>query len=349
MTLESLLQEVVKNDASDLHLSVAKPPTLRIHGKLTPIGEQALAPEIISGLVQELLSEEQRKLLSQELEIDSSYSLKDNTRFRVNVYHQSGNLSVALRLIPAKIRTIEELNLPPIVKDFTKYSQGFVLVVGPTGHGKSTVMASLIDIINHSREEHIITVEDPVEYVFQQDKCIVSQREVGKDTKSFKRALRSVLREDPDVIMIGEMRDYESIAAAITAAETGHLVFASLHTNTAAQTIDRIIDSFPSHQQDQVRAQLASILLGVISRRLIPKTSGGLTSAAEVLLVNSAVRNLIREGKNHQIDLVIETSSGEGMISLNRSLAELVKNKEITLDQAVIYSNNIEELKNLVK
>lgn len=348
MELNKLLKEVVAKDASDLHLSVGRPPTLRINGKLSPIkGAGNLTADMVNQLVSELTTEEQRQALVKQKEIDLSCALEQTARFRANIYHQSGHISVALRLIPARIKTIEELNLPPIVKEFTKAQQGFVLVVGPAGHGKSTAIASLVDIINHNREEHIVTVEDPIEYIFVPDKCIIDQREVGRDTLSFKRALRSVLREDPDVIMIGEMRDYASMAAAITAAETGHLVFASLHTNTAAQTIDRIIDSFPSYQQDQIKAQLASVLLGIISRRLIPKDREGLTSAAEVLIVNPAVRNLIREGKVHQIDLVIETSASEGMVSLNRALAQLVKEKQISLDRALIYSPNPDELKNL--
>jgi twitching motility protein PilT len=303
-----------------------------------------------------MTTEDQRTLLEIEKELDFSFDCPDCTtlegsksaRFRVNAYYQSGVLSIALRLIPLKIRTLEELNLPKVIEEFSKARQGFVLVVGPAGHGKSSVMAALINLINDTRDDHVITVEDPIEYVFEQNRCIIDQREVGRDTKSFGRAIRAALREDVDVVMIGEMRDLESMSAALTMAETGHLVFASLHTSTAAQTVDRIIDSFPAHQQDQVRAQLASVLLGVVSRRLIPTIKGDLTSAAEVLFVNPAVRNLVREGKTHQIDLVIDTSASEGMISLNRSLAERVKEGLITLEQALGYSLNPDELKSSV-
>ena len=252
--------------------------------------------------------------------------------------------SIALRLIPSKIKTIEELNLPPVLHKFTQAQQGFVLVTGASSQGKSTTLASLIDEINHQRREHIITIEDPIEYVFEDDKCIIDQREVHRDTLSFASALRSTLREDPDVIMVGEMRDLETIATAITAAETGHLVFATLHTNSAAQTIHRAIDVFPSHQQNQIRAQLASSLLGVISQRLLPRIKGGFIPACEVMIANSAVRNLIRENKIHEIPSIIETSGDIGMIPLNKSLADLVKKKEITRETALRYSLNPDDL-----
>lgn len=347
--LKNLLEQVVKLDATDLHLNVGKQPTLRINGNLGPVKEsEILSSEHIAELILSFLREDQKTQLQQQREIDFSYNFENKARFRVNVYYQMGNLSAALRLIPTKIRTIEELHLPQMVKEFTKPSQGFVLIVGPASHGKTSVMAALVDIINHTKQDHIITIEDPIEYVFTQDKCIISQREVGIDTKSFHSGLRAVFREDPDVVMIGEMRDPESIAAAVTSAETGHLVFTSLHTNTAAQTIDRIIDSFSPYQQNQIRVQLAATLLGIISRRLLPTIKGGLTSACEILIANSAVRNLIREGKTHQIDLVIETSADQGMISLNKSLIELVKKREISLETAETYSPNPLELKNLL-
>lgn len=347
--LKNLLEEVVKLDATDLHLNSGKHPMLRINGNLVPVKQSTvLSSQHIAELVLSFVREDQKTKLQKEREIDFSYSLDNRARFRVNVYYEMGCLAAALRLIPTKIRTIEELHLPEAVKEFTKPSQGFVLIVGPAGHGKTSVMAALVDIINHTRQDHIITIEDPIEYVFNQDKCIISQREVGIDTKSFHSGLRSMFREDPDVIMIGEMRDPESIAAAVTGAETGHLVFTSLHTNTAAQTIDRIIDSFPPHQQNQIRVQLAATLLGIISRRLLPTIKGGLTSAVEILIANSAVRNLIREGKTHQIDLVIETSADQGMVSLNKSLIELVKRKEISLETAEIYSSNPLELRTLL-
>ena len=255
----------------------------------------------------------------------------------MNIYYQRGYLAAALRLIPSRIRTIEELNLPPILHDFTNLSQGFVLMVGPAGHGKSTTLAAILDEINHAQSDHIITIEDPVEYLFTQDKCIISQREVGSDTTGFHSALRTVLRQDPDVIMIGEMRDAVSISTAMTAAETGHLVFATLHTNSASQTIDRIIDSFPAEQQGQISSQLAATLVAIISQRLLPRTEGGRVPALEIMIVNPAIRNLIRERKVYQIDLVIETSLQEGMMTLNRSLANLVKNKGDHIRRRALY------------
>ncbi len=257
-------------------------------------------------------------------------------------------MATALRFLPSKIRTIKELNLPSVLENFANHTQGFFLVVGPAGHGKSTTLAALIDFINHQRSDHIITIEDPIEYIFTQDRSIINQREVGLDTKGFHRALRSSFRQDPNVIMVGEMRDLETISTALTAAETGHLVFATLHTNNAAQTIDRIIDSFPSSAQSQVKIQLASTLLGVASQRLIPRIEGGRIPAMEIMLSNTAIRNLIRQGKSHQIDLVIETNADEGMVSLNRSLAGLVKQGEISLENAQLYSLDPGELRVLL-
>ncbi|MAG44754.1 type IV pili twitching motility protein PilT [bacterium] len=347
--LFSLLETVIKNKASDLHLGDDQQPTLRLHGALVPIqGTKKLDSEKAKNLAFSLLNQEQKEKFLKNKEIDLSYNYKNKARFRVNIYFQKGSVSAALRLIPTKIKTTEELNLPPIVKEFAKPSQGFVLITGPAGHGKTTVMASIIDIINRTRNDHIITIEDPIEYIFEQDKCIIDQREVRQDTKTFQTALRSMFRQDANVVMIGEMRDPETISAAVTAAETGHLIFATLHTNTAAQTIDRIIDSFEAHQQSQIRAQLANALLGIISRRLIPTKSGELISAAEVLIVNNAIRNLIRENKIHQIDLVIETSSDMGMVSLNKSLAELVQKNIVDPEIAETYSTNPQELKTLL-
>ena len=295
------------------------------------------------------MNDEQKAIFAEKKEHDLSYSLEDKARFRVNVFMQKGFAAAALRLIPVKVRTVEELGLPPIVHDFTKMSQGFVLVVGPAGHGKSTTLAALVDEINHTRTDHIVTIEDPIEYLFSQDRAIISQREVGADTMGFHRALKSVLRQDPDVLMIGEMRDSASIGTAMTAAETGHLVFATLHTNSAAQTIDRIIDSFPAEQQSQVTSQLAATLVAIVSQRLIPKIDGGRIPAMEIMFVNAAIRNLIRERKSYQINLVIETSAQEGMITLNRSLASLVDRRIVSLEQALIYSLNPGELKVLVE
>jgi len=296
-----------------------------------------------------MLTPEQKETLLAEKEIDFSYSFEDKARFRVNIFHQRGYLAAALRLISAQIKTVEELNLPSVLHDFCKLSQGFVLVVGPAGHGKSTTLAAMIDEINHSRTDHIITIEDPIEYIFTQDKSIVSQREVKSDTLNFHKGLESLLRQDPDVIMIGEMRDKESMATAMTAAETGHLVFSTLHTNSASQTIDRIIDSFPVEQQGQISSQLAATLVGIVSERLIPKIDGGRVPACEIMLTNPAVRNLIRERKSYQIDLVIETSVQEGMMTLNRSLVYLLKKKEISLENAELYSLSPSELRILLE
>jgi len=347
--LAELMLLAGQQNASDIHLSVGKKPTLRIDGNLIAVAkEEVLTPESVAGLISALLTPEQQDKLIKEREIDLAFSFEDKLRFRVNVYFQRGYLAAALRLIPMNIRTIEELNLPPVLHEFTKLNQGFFLAVGPAGHGKSTTLAAMVDEINHKRMDHIITIEDPIEYVYAQDRALVDQREVGSDTLSFHRGLKSILRQDPDVLMIGEMRDPESIAIALTAAETGHLVFSTLHTNSASQTIDRIIDSFPASQQGQIRSQLAAVLVGIVSERLIPRISGGRIPACEVMITNSAIRNLVRENKSYQIDLVIETSTQEGMISLNRSLAELVRRHEISLESAETYSLNPNELRMLL-
>ena len=348
--LDDLLLTPARQNASDLHLAVGRKPTLRIDGVLIPLQQEAtLTPETAEGLIMSLLGEEQQAELRKRREIDFSYAYEDKARFRCNAFYQRGYLAAALRLIPSKIRTIEELGLPPILHDFARLSQGFVLMVGPAGHGKSTTLAALVDEINHSRTEHIITVEDPMEYLFFQDKSIVSQREVRSDTATFHSALKTILRQDPDVIMIGEMRDPISISTAMTAAETGHLVFSTLHTNSASQTIDRIIDSFPASQQGQVVSQLAATLVAIVSERLVPRINGGRVPATELMIVNSAIKNLIRERKTYQIDLVIETSNQEGMMTLNRSLAHLVKNKVISLENAETHSLNPGELRLLLE
>lgn len=348
--LDGLLISTAQEGSSDLHLSVGHYPTLRIDGRLVPLtNKEILTPKKTQEIVSALLTEDQKKKFENDRELDFSYEFERKIRFRVNVFYQRGYVSAAFRLITSKIRTLEELSIPSMVYDLTKPSQGFVLVVGPSGHGKSTTLAALIDRINHQRYAHIITIEDPIEYVYAQDRSIINQREVHSDTKSFGKALRSIFREDVDVILVGEMRDPETISTAITAAETGHLVFATLHTNSASQTIDRIIDSFPANQQNQIRAQLAGNLLGILSQRLIPRIEGGRIPALEIMIANSAVRNLIRENKNHQLDLVINTSADEGMISLNNSLVTLVKNGEISLENAEIYSNNINDLKILMQ
>ncbi|HEY4518805.1 MAG TPA: type IV pilus twitching motility protein PilT [Candidatus Paceibacterota bacterium] len=344
--LEELLGLVIERVASDLHISVGRRPTLRIDGVLVQIeSKDVVTGEFAKQFVEEILRGDQKTRFLEEKELDFSYSFADIARFRVNVFMQRGEFAAAMRLIPTKVRTMDELGHPQVMHNYTRVSQGFFLVVGPSGQGKSTTLAAMIGEINKQRACHIVTIEDPIEYLFQNDKAIIDQREIGQDTKNFNVALRSVLRQDPDVIMVGEMRDPETISAAITAAETGHLVFSTLHTNNASQTIDRIIDSFPPAQQNQIKAQLAGTLLGVLSKRLIPRVDGGRAAAFELLIANAAVKNLIREGKTHQIDLVIETSAEEGMISLNRSLANLIKKGEISYDQAIIHSLNPSELR----
>ena len=348
--LNELLITTAKQNASDLHIAVGRRPSLRVDGVLVSLQkEPVITPEIAEGLVMAMLSDEQKAKFAIDRQIDFAYSYEDKARFRVNVYMQRGYHAAALRLIPARIRTIEELRLPPILHDFAKLSQGFILIVGPAGHGKSTTLAALLDEVNHIRTEHIISIEDPIKYLFTQDRSIVSQREVGSDTQDFNSALRTILRQDPDVIMIGEMRDPTSISTSMTASETGHLVFSTLHTNSAAQTIDRIIDSFPPEQQGQIISQLSATLVAIVSLRLIPRLGGGRIPAYEIMIVNPAIRNLIREHKVYQIDLVIETSLQEGMISLNRCLARLVKDKEISLETAELYSLNPGELRILLE
>ena len=348
--LNELLLTAAQQKASDLHITVGRRPTLRIDGTLISLQQEPiLTPEDTQGLTLSLLNPVLKDKLMRQGDVDFTYAFEDKARFRTNVYFQRGFLAAALRLIPAEVLTIDELRLPPLLRDFTNLSQGFVLVVGPAGQGKSTTLASMLNEINHKRASHIVTVEDPIEYLFVQDKSIVSQREVLTDSPNFHRAIRSILRQDPDVLMIGEMRDRESIATAMTAAETGHLVFSTLHTNSAEQTIDRIVDSFPTEQQNQIASQLAATLTGIVSQRLVPKIGGGRVPACELMFANAAIKNLIREKKFFQIDLVIETSLQDGMITLNRSLAELVKKKEVSLEMAEKYSLNPSELRLLLE
>jgi twitching motility protein PilT len=351
--LEKLLEITINEQASDLHFSVGHSPVLRVSGNLMPlVKEPVLTEEDTKGLVQALMTEDDFKKFLEKKELDISYNLNNDgrkARFRVNAFFQRGTIACALRLVSSKIPTIAELNLPEVLNDFTKANQGFVVITGPSSHGKSTTLAALIDSINHSRADHIITIEDPIEYVFEDDRSVIEQREVNRDTHSFASALRATFRQDPDIIMVGEMRDPETISAAITAAETGHLVFATLHTNSASQTIHRIVDSFPPEQQQQIRAQLSGSLLGVVSQRLIPRIKGGLIPATEIMMANPAVANLIRENKIHELPLVIETSADKGMISLNRSLTGLVKRREISLENALNYSLSPTELKMLTR
>lgn len=347
--LEKYLSATIQKEASDLHLAAGYPPIIRVSGELWAIPkEQCLTARDSQGLAFALMNQEQQQQFLINKEIDFSFSFQDKERFRVNIFFQKGTISCALRLIPTRIRTVSELNLPPIVTKFAESAQGFVIITGPASHGKSTTLAALIDLINHSRCDHIVTIEDPIEYLFKPDASVIEQREINTDTKTFSMALKSVFRQDPDVIMIGEMRDIETIGTALTAAETGHLVFATLHTNSAAQSIHRIVDSFPAEQQAQVRAQLSSSLLGIVSQRLIRSSKGSMVPACEVLFNNYAVANLVRENKIHEIPLVIETSSKDGMISLNKSLAQLVKSGEITLEKALSYSVNPHELEALI-
>lgn len=348
--LDQLLEIVVRENASDLHLSEGRHPTMRISGELIPlVRSKELTRADIKEFVNLMSSSKKKGEFDDGLkELDFSYRYKEVARFRGNAFHQQGSLSVALRLIPNQIRTLSDLALPPALDMFAHKKQGFFLVVGPVGQGKSTTLAALIEQINQERAEHIVTIEDPTEYVYQQKKSIIDQREVGIDTESFESGLVSALRQDINVLLVGEMRNHETMAAAITAAETGHMVFSTLHTNNAAQTVDRIIDSFPANQQDQVRIQLASALAGVFSQRLVPRISGGLVPVYELMITNTAIQNLIREKRTHEINTVIETGSQDGMIDMNRCLAELVQKGEISLENAYKQSLNPKMLERLV-
>lgn len=347
--LSALLTQLVAQGASDLHLGVGVQPVIRVSGVLNPlISEQKLTAEDMMGFANVLLNAEHKKRFLETQEIDFSYSFGEQARFRGNGFYERGGMSIALRLIPRMIRTIQELNLPPSLENFAVRQQGFFLVVGPVGQGKTTTLAALIEKINTERTEHIVTIEDPIEYIFDNKKSLINQREVRVDTSDFQTALQSVFRQDVDVLMIGEMRTPETMATAVTAAETGHLVFSTLHTNNASQTIDRIIDSFPAGQQEQIRIQLAGSLAGIFSQRLVPRISGGLIPAYELLIANSAVSNLIREKRTHEIQTVIETGAEEGMIDMNRSLAELVRMGEITAESAYSRSWNPKTLERLL-
>lgn len=347
--LTEMIDHLIEEDASDLHLAEEKLPIMRVSGSLIPLAKyKEISRTDIKGILDELLSQKQKEKFIDEKEVDFAYDHKGVVRMRGNAYFQLGRISVALRLIPKKIRTMEELNLPPILETFANKQQGFFLVVGPTGQGKSTTLASLISHINTHRLEHIITIEDPIEYIFESDKSLIEQREIREDTPDFHTALRGVFRQDIDVLMIGEMREPETISTAVTAAETGHLVFSTLHTNTASQTVARIIDSFVAEQQSQIRVQLSASLIGIFSQRLIPRISGGMVPAYELLINNAAVANLIRENRVHELNSVIETGSELGMIDLNRTLAELVKAGEITVENAYLFSQNSKGLERLL-
>jgi twitching motility protein PilT len=346
---QDLVEIVIKESASDLHLCENRYPTLRVSGFLVPLlNRKILTKEDTLGYMSVVLSPDDKEVFLKNKEIDFSYNYLEKARFRGNGFFQQGAVSFAFRLIPKKIREFDELGLPAILATFCERQQGFFLVVGPVGHGKTTTLAAMVDKINQTRAEHIVTIEDPIEYIYEPKKSVIDQREVRVDTLDFSTALRSVFRQDVDVILIGEMRSIDTIATAVTAAETGHLVLSTLHTNNAAQTINRIIDSFPATQQDQIRIQLASTLTGIFSQRLIPRISGGLVPAYELLISNSAVANLIREKRVHEINTVIETGADHGMIDMNRSLAELVRKGEITSENAYLYSPNPKILERLM-
>ncbi len=351
LKIDELLKYAIQYNASDLHLTVGYPPIVRIDGELREVSDSIITPQEAEELILPLLSDEKKELLEVNKEIDFAHFHEGEYtgRFRINVYHTMKNLAAAFRLIPSKIRSIEELMLPPIYHQFSQLKQGFILITGPTGHGKSTTLAAILEEINQSRFTHIITIEDPIEYVFDGKKSLIDQREMNEDTHSWPIALRSALRQDPDVILVGEMRDYETIASAITLAETGHLVFATLHTNSAAQTVDRIIDVFPENQQAQIRLQLSNILEAIVAQRLIPLDKGGRRAVTEIMIANPAIRNLIREAKTHQIDNVIRTSSDIGMIPLEKSLVSLVREGVISVQKAQEYAVFPEEVLRLLK
>ena len=347
--LEALLGIVVKEGASDLHIAEGRRPMIRVAGQLIPVLTQpVLSKDDIKGLLDAMLTPKNKALFEETNEVDFSYGYQDQGRFRGNAFVQQGAVGIVMRLIPNVIKSIAELGLPPLLETFARKRQGFFIVVGPVGQGKTTTLAALIEMINQERAEHIITIEDPIEYIYTPKKSIIDQREIRVDTKDFNTALVSTFRQDVNVILVGEMRDHETMAAAVTAAETGHLVLSTLHTNNAAQTIDRIIDSFPPGQQDQIRVQLSGSLLGIFSQRLIPRISGGSIPAYELLINNNAVANLIREKRTHEINTVIETGMEQGMVDMDRCLADLVRRGEITLENAYLHSLNPKILERLV-
>lgn len=347
--LDQLLDAVVAQSASDLHFSEGRYPSLRVNGTIIPLMDtKILDKSDTANLLKHLVSSDLIEWFEHELELDFAYEHSQGNRFRGSAFVQQGKVGVVLRLIANRIPTLEELNLPEILYDFTRKKQGFFLMVGPVGQGKTTTLASMIEQINQERADHIITIERPIEYVYTQKKSIIDQREVPLDTKDFYTGLMGTLRQDVDVILVGEMRDKDTIQAAVTAAETGHLVFSTLHTNNASQTIDRIIDSFPAEQQDQIRTQLSTSLVGIFSQRLIPRVSGGMIPAYELLVNNNAVANLIREKRTHEIDTVIETGRDVGMIDMNRTLADLVRKGEITAEDAFAYSVKPQVLEKLM-
>jgi twitching motility protein PilT len=347
--LQALIELILAEKASDLHFSVDAHPLIRVSGTLVPLVKKpVLTDSDVVGFAKVLMREDQFQRFKNFDEVDFSFENTEGVRFRGNAFYQRSHMGVALRLIPNVIKTFEELSLPPILESFTQRTQGFFLCVGPVGQGKSTTLAAMVNAINKNRADHIVTIEDPIEYVYTEEKALIDQREVGIDTKNFEVALNASFRQDVDVILVGEMRNPETIAAAVTAAETGHLVYSTLHTNDAAQTINRIVDSFPGSQQSQIRVQLASSLIAIFSQRLLPRIAGGLVPAYELLINNSAVSNLIRENRIHEIPSVIETGLEQGMIDMNRSLARLVQNGEITVETAFTYASNPKGLERLL-
>lgn len=349
LELKALIEILIAEKASDIHFSVGSHPLIRVSGKLIPLLKKPILTDgDVTGFAQAVMRKDQFERLEKREEVDFSYENPQQVRFRGNAFFQRGKKAIAFRLIPNVIRTFEELNLPPILETFTQRPQGFFLCVGPVGQGKSTTLAAMVNKINQTRSEHIVTIEDPIEYVYKEEKSLIDQREVGLDTASFQSALNAAFRQDVDVILVGEMRNMETIATAVTAAETGHLVYSTLHTNDAAQTISRIIDSFPGDQQSQIRVQLSSSLIAIFSQRLVPHINGGLVPAYELLINNTAVSNLIRENRIHEISSVIETGLEHGMIDMNRSLAKLVQNGDITVENAFTFSTNPKGLERLI-
>jgi twitching motility protein PilT len=344
-----VMLETMRQGASDLHLTAGSPPLIRIRGMLQPLDTPKLTPQAVREIVYSILTDDQRKRLENDWQIDFAYSLPGAARFRVNAYFQRASIGAAFRLIPSEMPHLDSLGLPPVLREFTRKPRGFVLVTGPTGSGKSTTLAAMLDVINEERHEHIMTIEDPIEFLHKHKSCIVNQRELGADAKSFGLALKGALRQDPDVILVGEMRDLETISTALTAAETGHLVFATLHTQDTAQTVDRIVDVFPPEQQQQVRVQLSVALQGIVTQQLLPTADGqGRAVAAEILVPTPAVRNLIREGKTHQIYSALQTGGATGMQTMDAALADLVREQKISRELAEARSSTPDELRRLM-